>query len=196
MRVTGGRYKGRRLFAPADLDIRPTIARLKECYFNIVRERVSGARFLDVCAGTGSMGIEALSLGAAETVFVDLSPQSRALVGRNLAQCGIREGYRQVTGDLFKELPKLEREGHPFDLVYFDPPYFQGLYERALALMGKGRLLAENGLLCTNHFKKTVVPQAAGSLRLSREVRQGDSVLAFYEHAREHRPEPAPATES
>ncbi|MBP7865010.1 MAG: 16S rRNA (guanine(966)-N(2))-methyltransferase RsmD [Acidobacteria bacterium] len=180
MRVIGGRFKGRRLHAPADLEIRPTISRLKECYFNIVQERVPGARFLDLCAGTGSMGIEALSRGAREAVFLDSGRQAEALIRRNLQICGVPEGARLITGDLFRELPRLGLEKVPFDLVYFDPPYFRGIYEHALALVGAHGLLAADGLLAANHFKKVVLPERVGPLGRVREVRQGDSVLAFY----------------
>lgn len=180
MRVIGGRYKGRRLHAPADLEIRPTISRLKECYFNIVRERVPGARFLDLCAGTGSMGIEALSRGAREVVFLDSGRQAETLIRRNLAICGVAEGARLIGGDLFRELPRLGLEKAPFDLVYFDPPYFRGIYERTLTLVGEHGLLAPDGLLAANHFKKVALPETVGSLGRVREVRQGDSVLAFY----------------
>ncbi len=180
MRVIAGRYRGRRLFALPGDAIRPTINRLKETYFNIVREEIEGARFLDICAGSGSMGIEALSRGAAEVVFVEQSRQALKVLQRNLERCGIDSGYRIVAGDLFHELPRLNAVGERFDLIFFDPPYFRDLYRRTLTLIGKSRLLAPDGILAADHFKKTEIPDTAGRLTRSRMVRQGDSVLSFY----------------
>ena len=180
MRVIAGRLRGRRLFVLTDLSIRPTIGRLRESYFDIVRDRIEGARFLDLCAGSGSIGIEALSRGAAHVAFVEKSHRAAQVLRRNLDHCGLSEGYRLLQGDIFQEIPRLARDGEPFDLIYFDPPYFRDMYQRTLELLSECALLAPEGLLAANHFKKTPLPDACGRLRCIREVQHGDSVLNFY----------------
>ena len=180
MRVIAGRYRGRQLHALPDLTIRPTIARLKESFFNIVQDRVAGCHFLDLCAGSGAMGIEALSRGAAEVVFVESSPQAAAILQRNLTHCGITGGYRLCREDLRQAIPALSRPGHRFDLIFFDPPYFEGLYQPTLELIDRFPLLTQDGVLIADHFKKTVLPDRVGSLHRVRLTRQGDGVLSFY----------------
>jgi len=180
MRIIGGRLKGRQLLTVPGLAVRPTIARLKESYFNIVGDAVPGARFMDLCAGAGSMGIEALSRGAAEAIFVEQSRRALAVLRRNLAKCGLTSGYRIVAGDLFRELPRLAAHHPGVELIYFDPPYFEDLYEPTLELVARHRLLAPGGLLAADHFKKTALPSRVGELVRVRQVRHGDAVLTFY----------------
>jgi len=187
MRIIAGRLKGRQLFLPPDLSIRPTIGKLRECYFDIVQDRIDGARFLDLCAGSGSVGIEALSRGAAAVVFVELSERSLKYLRKNLARCGIEAGVRVVRGDIAAQIPRLARDGEQFDLIYFDPPYFEGLYDKALAAVAGSNLLAPRGLMAVNHFKKVNVPESAGGLECVRTVRHGDSALSFY--VRQHPPD-------
>ncbi len=180
MRVIAGRLRGRRLFVLPDLSIRPTIGRLRESFFDIVQDRIDGARFLDLCAGSGSIGIEALSRGAAHVTFVEKSHRAAQVLRRNLDHCGLTDGYRLLQADIFQEIPRLARDGEPFDLIYFDPPYFRDLYHRTLELLSECALLAPEGLLAANHFKKTPLPDACGRLQCVREVQHGDSVLSFY----------------
>jgi 16S rRNA (guanine966-N2)-methyltransferase len=186
MRVIAGRLRGRRLFVLPGLSIRPTIGRLRESYFDIVQDRIDGARFLDLCSGSGSVGIEALSRGAAQVVFVEKSHRAVQVLRRNLDHCGIGSGYRLLPADIFQEIPRLAREGDRFDLVYFDPPYFRDLYDRTLDLLAQCELLAPNGLLAANHFKKILLPDTCGALRRIRVVQHGDSTLSFYGWASPH----------
>ncbi|HOT01142.1 MAG TPA: 16S rRNA (guanine(966)-N(2))-methyltransferase RsmD [Acidobacteriota bacterium] len=180
MRIIAGRLRGRQLFLPPDLSIRPTIGKLRECYFDIVRDLIGGARFLDLCAGSGSMGLEALSRGAAEVVFVEMSERSLKYLRKNLAHCRVEDGVRVIRGDVLVQIPRLARDGKQFDLIYFDPPYFEGLYDKALAVVAGSSLLAPGGLVTVNHFKKVMVPAASGGLECVRTVRHGDSALSFY----------------
>ncbi len=187
MRIIAGRLKGRQLFLPPDLSIRPTIGKLRECYFDIIQDRIGGARFLDLCAGSGSVGIEALSRGAAEVVFVEISERSLKYLRKNLAHCGVDAGVRIIRGDIQAQIHRLDRDGEQFDLIYFDPPYFEGLYDKALAAVAGSSLLAPGGLMTVNHFKKVTVPAASGGLECVRTVRHGDSSLSFY--VRQHPPD-------
>jgi len=183
MNVNAGRLRGRRLLSVPDLSVRPPSGKLRECFFDIVGERIVGAHFLDICAGSGSMGIEALSRGAGQVTFVEKSTRALAVLRKNLSLCGPESGARVVAGDLFRELPRLARSNVPFELVYFDPPYFADLYERALALIAAQRLLAPGGTLATHHFKKTLLPENVDALVRLRVVAHGDARLSFYGRA-------------
>lgn len=180
MRIIAGRLKGRQLFLPPDLSIRPTIGKLRECYFDIVQDRIGGARFLDLCAGSGSVGLEALSRGAASVVFVEMSERSLKYLRKNLSHCQVEAGVRVIRGDIQAQIPRLAQDGGQFDLIYFDPPYFEGLYDKALAAVAGSGLLAPGGLMTVNHFKKVDVPESSGALERVRTVRHGDSALSFY----------------
>lgn len=180
MKIIAGRLGGRRLLSVTDLSVRPPSGKLRECYFDIVGAQVHGARFLDVCSGTGSMGIEAFSRGAGQVTFVEKSARALAVLRKNLALCGPAAACRILGGDLFRELPRLRQSGAQFDLIYFDPPYFEDLYDRALRLISAERLLDPGGSLATHHFKKTELPGQAGELHRFRVVAHGDARLSFY----------------
>lgn len=177
MRVIAGLYKGRRLQPPTWSGLRPTSDKLRETLFNILASRVEGARVLDAFAGTGALGIEALSRGAAHVAFVDRDPRAMALVGRNLARCGISSGYAMMRGGV-ERLVRGDVSAQ-FDLILLDPPY--DLPRVEVVLSGLGRHLAPGGLLVLEHPRRRPAPDLAGTLVLNRVVRSGDSALAFYE---------------
>ena len=120
MRIIGGRLKGRRLDAPTWQGLRPTSDKLRETLFNVLQGRMAGARFLDVFAGTGAVGIEALSRGAAEITFIEKDPRAVALIEANLAACGIEADYNIRRGEV---LAALRDAGATFDVILLDPPY-------------------------------------------------------------------------
>src|SRR5437870_3206367 len=125
MRIITGKYRGRRLKSPPSLQTRPTSDRLRETLFNILAPRIEGARFLDLCAGSGAVGIEALSRGAAHVIFVDRSRKMCALIEANLQALNVDEDDVEVVSsealEFFRRRAKKETE--PFDIVFFDPPY-------------------------------------------------------------------------
>jgi len=183
MRVIAGAFKGRALAGPRWAGLRPTSDRLRETLFNIIGERVRGARVLDVYAGTGALGIEALSRGAAFVAFVERDPRALALIGENLRGCGVAEGYAMI-----RAVGQLRRRfgGQPaFDLILVDPPYDE---PNLVAAVGRvsGWLTAE-GLLVLEHARRHVPPAAVADLARTRAVQSGDSALAFYRRA----PQPA-----
>ena len=146
MRVVAGRYRGKKLLSPADDSVRPTTDRIKETVFNILQWEVEGARVLDLFAGSGALGIECLSRGAEEVVFVDKSPSSIVLIKENLK--GIQGNFRVVTADFAGVLRSGESK---FDIVFIDPPYKSGLGELAVnAVFDNGRL-AEGGVVVYEH---------------------------------------------
>ncbi len=185
MRVIAGKYKGRRLDSPSWDGLRPTSDKLRETLFNVLAPRVTGARVLDAYAGTGALGIEALSRGAAAAVFVERDRRAQALVAANLARCGIADGCAIIRADVARAFASLRDEiargaREPFDLVLLDPPYDQGV---DAALTAAGELLAANGLLVLEHARRSPPPERAGRLTRVRELPAGDSALAFFSAA-------------
>ena len=176
MRVIAGAYKGRRLLGATWTGLRPTSDRLRETLFNILAPRVAGARVLDGCAGTGAVGIEALSRGAVFVTFVDRDPRALALVRDNLARCGISGGYAMIRGTAEAVATRPASAG--YDLILLDPPY--DLPDPGAMVAGMGPALAPGGLLVLEHARRCPSPASAGALRRVREVASGDSALSFY----------------
>lgn len=170
MRIIAGTLKGRRLDAPTWSGLRPTSDKLRETLFNVLAPRMIGARVLDGYAGTGAVGIEALSRGAAEVVFVDRDVRARTLVAANLARCGVAGGCAIIRA-AFDALGV-------FDIVLLDPPYDDSP-EQVLA--DSAALIAPSGVLVLEHARRRAAPEAAAGLRRTRQIRSGDSMLSFYE---------------
>src|SRR3989454_8639637 len=139
MRVIGGIHRGRRLGTVCGLAVRPTSDRLRETLFNILTPQIQGSRFLDICAGSGAVGIEALSRGASEVTFIERSRQACAVIEANLASLGITEATI-IKHDAAASLKKLAREAAEFDVVFFDPPYASEIYAEVMNQLGSGRL--------------------------------------------------------
>jgi 16S rRNA (guanine(966)-N(2))-methyltransferase RsmD len=175
MRVIAGRYKGRRLKAPTWDGLRPTSDKLRETLFNILAPRISGARVLDGYAGTGAVGIEALSRGAAHVTFVEKDRRAVALIEANLAACGADADYTIENRDLIAAAR--QAAGAAFDVVWLDPPY--DITDISDALDAASRMLAPGGLLVLERATRRE-PDAPASLRRVRDVRSGDSTLTFF----------------
>lgn len=179
MRIIAGALKGRRLEAPRWDGMRPTSDRLRETLFDILAGRVEGARVLDGYAGTGAVGIEAISRGASEVVFVERDDRAAKLIARNLAHCGVAGGYAIIRADMTRlRRPDGER---PFDLVFLDPPYAETVLEASLSRAAA--CLSADGWLVLEHARRTPPLPAAGGLSRTRVVLSGDSALSFYRHS-------------
>ncbi len=169
--------------APKGNTVRPTTDRVKESVFSILREQVVDANFLDLCAGTGSIGIEALSRGAKHVTFVEREPRCIHIIERNLAGCDVTRRHRQVRllrCPIAKGISHLQRRTQ-FDVIYFDPPYRAGLYIDCLTLLAEARLLCDTGTLLVEHSKQTYLPVTIGELTQRRQESYGDTVLSFYQ---------------
>lgn len=167
--------------------MRPTSDRLRETLFNVIAPRIEGARFLDLCAGSGAVGIEALSRGARQVTFVDRSHKMCSLIKSNLNLCRIEENESEVVQAeaqdyLRRVIAQQCGVWEPWDIVFFDPPYADE-YLPILDTVGAqpSRLLTENGLLIVEHHHKNKLKDEAGSMIRSRMLKQGDSALSFYE---------------
>ena len=176
MRIIAGIYKGRRLASPRWSGLRPTSDKLRETLFNILAARIDGARVLDGFAGTGALGLEALSRGAAHVTFVDRDRRALALVAENLSRCGITGGYVMRRGGI--ETLAQAAPTRQFDVILLDPPYDAAAVEVPIGTLGE--TLADDGVLVFEHARRRPAPDAAGDLVRTREVVSGDSALAFY----------------
>ncbi|MDQ3213160.1 MAG: 16S rRNA (guanine(966)-N(2))-methyltransferase RsmD [Acidobacteriota bacterium] len=176
MRVIAGEFKGRRLEAPDWPGLRPTSDKLRETLFNILAVRIRGARMLDGYAGTGAVGIEALSRGAAHVTFVERDPRATELIATNLQRCGITDRYAIIRAAFTGS--QTQRPAGAHDIVFLDPPY--GAAELTAALAAAGPLLGPETLLLLEHARRDTVPPRCGALALMRQVRSGDSGLAMY----------------
>jgi 16S rRNA (guanine(966)-N(2))-methyltransferase RsmD len=176
VRVIAGRLKGRRLDGPRWEGLRPTSDSLRETLFNILGPRVGGARVLDGYAGTGALGIEALSRGATHVTFVERDRRALGLIARNLAACGVSAGYTIVP--LGVETMAARPESQRFDIVLLDPPYATSALDEVLGSV-QG-LVADDGVVVLEHAARAVPPPRVGMLALTRRVSAGDSALGFY----------------
>ena len=185
MRVIAGKYKSRQLKALPEMDTRPTSDRLRETLFNVLAAgnpaALEASTWLEVFAGTGAVGIEALSRGARRVIFVDESRAAAKLILENLTSLGIAEGFEVIEQDAGKALRLLDTQAASFEYVFIDPPYRMGeAYEETLGFLSQSRILGRNSLVIAEHDKRFDPGEAFGSLRRHRKLVQGDSGLSFY----------------
>jgi 16S rRNA (guanine966-N2)-methyltransferase len=183
MRVIAGQFRSRPLIAPKSLDTRPTSDRLRETLFNVLAPRITGSIFLDLYAGSGAVGIEALSRGAQETIFVENAEPALRAIRTNLASLGIRGGYAIEARTAAAALRRLASSGKVVNLVFLDPPYSDAAeYDSTLTLLGTEcrPLLAPDAVVIAEHLKKLNLVENYGSLNRFRTLKQGDSILSFY----------------
>lgn len=152
MRVTTGKYRGRKLIDNKFDHIRPTADVVKQAVFNKLTFVLPGSKILDLFCGTGALGIEGLSRGAEEVVFADKDPRSIMLTKKNLQLLGVNENYKVITGD-YKNVIKM-LSGEQFDIIILDPPYQSGVYEDAIKKIYENKLLKEDGIIVCEHAQK------------------------------------------
>jgi 16S rRNA (guanine966-N2)-methyltransferase len=196
LRVIAGQYRSRRLQTLRGTALRPSSDRLRETLFNILGTAVEGAVFVDLFAGSGAVGIEALSRGARGAIFVENHAAGAALIARNLASLGIPTAAQVTSGktfagsaeilrmDAMDALERLGKGNAHIDFVYLDPPYANTrAYQEILEFLGESELLARGGSVIAEHRRKTDLPAIAGHLERARVVEQGDTALSFYRPA-------------
>jgi 16S rRNA (guanine(966)-N(2))-methyltransferase RsmD len=179
MRVIAGSARGIQLTAVPGSGTRPISDRVKEAVFNILGDTIINSRVLDLFAGTGSVGIEALSRGAEEALFVEKQPKAISTIRENLRRTGLQAGARVVRADVFKFLAG---EPEPFDLIYIAPPQYQGLWKKSLlALEANQHWLAADGLAIVQIFPKELEPLELMTLESIEQRKYGSTLLCFYE---------------
>jgi 16S rRNA (guanine966-N2)-methyltransferase len=180
MRVIGGLAKGRRIQAPRGRETRPTSDYLREVLFDVLAHQVEGRTFLDLYAGTGAVGIEALSRGAARAVFVEYDRLALAMLRRNLETSGFREQVEVVPMEVLRFLRRTVYGSRQFDLIFLDPPYQRTDAEAALCMIASTGLLAPTGMAILERSTRDIAIQAPAGLALIREVRHGAAALQLY----------------
>jgi len=185
MRVIAGIYRSRILKSLKGLALRPTSDRLRETLFDVLAPNIAGSRFVDLFAGTGAIGIEALSRGAAEVVFIENHAPAATLIRRNLESLDINTGVTVLAVDALRGLAMLaarKNSGAPaFNHIFLDPPYAAAEdYSRVLEFLGSADLLAPGGIAIAEHRRNFDLREEAGALRRFRVLRQGDAALSFY----------------
>jgi len=182
MRIIAGKYRSRRLVAPAGVQTRPTSDRLRETLFNVLGTAVEGSVWLDLFAGSGAVGIEALSRGARMVHFVESSSRAARAIRSNLAALGIEDGCEVIEREVSSALRLLDSIATTCDFCFLDPPYRkQDDYEQVLTFLSRSRLLKPESLIIAEHDKHFDPGEAFGSLKRYRRLRQGDAVLSFYQ---------------
>jgi 16S rRNA (guanine966-N2)-methyltransferase len=181
MRVIAGKYRSRRLAAPAGMTTRPTSDRLRETLFDVVGPGVPESAWLDLFAGSGAVGIEALSRGARSVSFIESSSAAAKVIRKNLQTLGIEEGFEVIERESATALRMLDSQALVYDFCFLDPPYRKmGDYEQILGFLSQSRLIKPESVVIAEHDKHFDPGNEFGSLRRHRVLRQGDAVLSFY----------------
>ena len=177
MRVITGIARGRKLKELPGMETRPTTDKVKESVFNIVQFDIEGRQVLDLFGGTGQMGIEALSRGAARCTFVDLRKEAAAVIRENLAHTGLAEHARVIQGDYLAFLTGCREK---FDLVFLDPPYNTGMLEKALETITKIDNVTENGIIVCESAAEAALPELSAPYRKGKDYRYGKIKITLY----------------
>lgn len=181
MRIIAGQWKGLRLEGGKNIEVRPITDRIKESVFGILGDSVSNANILDLFAGSGSFGIEALSRGAIHTMFCEKNPEIAKQIKKNLKkiQCEA-DKYQIVVADVFKILQHLFAHNNIFNIIFVDPPFRDHINQELLTSLSEFNLLKRKGILIYRHHKKEIVEDVVGLFEVFRFKQYGDSIVKFY----------------
>lgn len=181
MRVIAGKFRSRRLKGPGTLRVRPTSDRLRETLFNILGPAVEDSLFVDLYAGTGAIGVEAVSRGARQVILVESHAKAAGLIRENLAALGIRAGAELIEADALSGLEKIAKRHLIADFIFLDPPYEKTAeHLQVLEFLDASHLVAPRGIVVVEHRSGMEVPERLDRLECSRQVEQGDATLSFY----------------
>jgi 16S rRNA (guanine(966)-N(2))-methyltransferase RsmD len=180
VRIISGECRGRRLKTLSGKQLRPTSDRAKETLFDILQDRIVGCSFLDLFAGTGSMGLEAASRGAKEVVLVESHPEALELIAGNIRRCGLEKRVKVYGFDSGNSVERLKTLHNAFDIVFLDPPYGKRSAYRTVQSICDAGLLAKEGWVIAEHERRLALPPEFGTLMLKRARRVGDTVFSFY----------------
>ncbi len=187
MKISSGAVKGRKIqYAPGKSPLRPTSSKVRESLFNIIRGKIPYARFLDLYAGTGAVGLEAFSRGASEVVFVEISRKYTAGIQQTIKKCAFPSEDVQVFNKKSLSFIAWAVENvSSFDIIFLDPPYHTDEILYALSVIGKSHILRKEGIVIAEHFAKRQLPERFGNLHRIKDYRYGDTVLSFYKASKD-----------
>lgn len=189
MRISGGIAKGRKTGSTGllrkkgdkEYRLRPTTSKVREALFNIIRDKINGAIFLDLYAGTGTVGFEALSRGAKEAIFVENNLERANMIKKIAEKLGFTERCSIVKENAENFISKADSNNNLFDIIFLDPPYQTNMLENILNIIAERNIISNNGTVIAEHFKKKVLPENIGNLKIKKSYRYGDTMLTFYE---------------
>ena len=181
MRVITGTAKGNKLKSLKGMETRPTLDRVKEALFNIIGSRIIDTEFLDLFAGTGAIGIEAISRGANHALFVEVNPRAVQIIRENLEITGFADQGEIMAADVEKALKAAASTDRKFDMIFMDPPYLKELVQKTLTSLMQFGVLTENGLVIVESSKMDELPLQEGPLKMVRQEKYGDTMLTFYQ---------------
>jgi 16S rRNA (guanine966-N2)-methyltransferase len=187
MRISGGTAKGRPTATPRLLKkmsdgerLRPTSSKVREALFDIIRSRIDGAGFVDLYAGTGTVGLEALSRGAGNAVFVEPDKLRADMISKYIAKFGFEDKALVIRGDAAEFIAKASAKNERYDIFFIDPPYQSDEIEKVVPVIDEKGILSDNGLLIVEHFFKKKLPETFGRLKLLKQYKYGDTMLTLY----------------
>ena len=180
LRVISGKARGLKLDTPKNQDVRPTTDRVKESLFNMINSYIMDSNILDLFAGTGSLGIECLSRGAKNCVFVDKSKDSINIVRSNVKKARVENESTILNVDFKDAVKRLSTQNQKFDVIFMDPPYYENMFIECLKSIDKFNLLDEDGIIVVEHDTKDKFPDNMGRLYKSRDKKYGNTTLTFY----------------
>ncbi|PIU41958.1 MAG: 16S rRNA (guanine(966)-N(2))-methyltransferase RsmD [Candidatus Omnitrophica bacterium CG07_land_8_20_14_0_80_42_15] len=180
MRIVAGKYKSRLIEMPKGVKIRPTKDMVREAVFNVLGTLCIDSRVLDLYSGSGAIGIEALSRGAAEVSFVDNNQRCVETIRKNLNNLGIEDNINIYRADVFTSIRQFGKTGDFFSLIFMDPPYYGDMIEKTLITINKYGIIHNSGVIISEHFKKDEAPKTVGSLQLVRQNSYGNTIVSFY----------------
>lgn len=181
MRVIAGKAKGRILIAPKGMETRPITAKIKEALFNIWQTQILNANFLDLFSGSGSIGIEAISRGAKNVVFVEKSRKAIEVIKKNILSCNFSSGYEIYQDDVFRRIKWLQKNGYGFDIIYLDPPFTIGeIFLPVMKALSDTSLITHNGIVAIRTKKEMELPDMIGNLRKFKLKHYGISCVHFF----------------
>lgn len=180
LRVISGKARGLKLDSPKNQDVRPTTDRVKESLFNIINPYIRESNILDLFAGTGSLGIECLSRGAKNCVFVDKSKDSINIIKSNVKKARVENESTILNIDFKDAVKRLSSQNQKFDVIFMDPPYYENMFIKCLKSIDELNLLHEDGIIVVEHDTKDLLDESIGNLVKSRDKKYGNTTLTFY----------------
>ena len=180
MRIIGGEYRGRSIKQPPFKTVRPTKDRIREAVFNMIAEKVPGARVMDLFAGSGAYGLESLSRGAIDSIFVDNDKRCVNIINENITLLEVETQAKTFTEDVFKIVELLGKNKERFDLIFSDPPFDQDMAKKTLITINQYDILNRSGLLIIEHHLREFVPEGVDDISMFRQKTYNDILISLY----------------
>ena len=185
MRIIAGRFRGHKLIAPKNLNIRPTTDRIKESIFNIIQNHIYDSVVIYLFSGTGNLGIEALSRGATKVYFIDKNKESISIIKKNLEKIDSTNMSNIIHDNVISGIKKLSKDNVQANIIFMDPPYKKGLVENVLEHIDKSNILSSNGIIIVEEDSSEDLPENIGNLFIFRQKKYGNTSISFYKEREE-----------